>query len=117
MGSLNSHQLLVRIDLADDESQCQKELETIFKKYDENENGELEGDELEKFLKDVSDYVIEENAVKLKDKGIALDPAHLTAIRDWVKTMLDPDNSGTCNLEKIKSKLKPIVDECDYSER
>jgi len=116
MGNLSPHQLLVRIDMKDDPDQCGKEFEGLFNKYDADKSGVLEGEEFEKLCTDVGDYVIDEMKTKMKDEDIYLDPANLTAIREWIKSTFDPDSTGKCSLETVKAKLKSLVDECDYSE-
>eukprot|EP00448_Togula_jolla_P016491 CAMPEP_0170589484 /NCGR_PEP_ID=MMETSP0224-20130122/11373_1 /TAXON_ID=285029 /ORGANISM="Togula jolla, Strain CCCM 725" /LENGTH=124 /DNA_ID=CAMNT_0010913241 /DNA_START=77 /DNA_END=451 /DNA_ORIENTATION=- len=124
MGNLTPQQLLVRIDMADkeDPSKCANLVESLFKKFDTDNSGMLEGAEFKALVLEIYGYVVEEMKVKFKDagegaEGVHLHPSNLEAIQNWIKSTMDPSGQDKCSLDQLKTTIKAIVDECDYSEQ
>eukprot|EP00448_Togula_jolla_P036474 CAMPEP_0170621574 /NCGR_PEP_ID=MMETSP0224-20130122/28671_1 /TAXON_ID=285029 /ORGANISM="Togula jolla, Strain CCCM 725" /LENGTH=145 /DNA_ID=CAMNT_0010947837 /DNA_START=68 /DNA_END=503 /DNA_ORIENTATION=- len=118
MGNLTPSQLLVRIDMADkeDPSKCQNLIESLFKKFDKDNSGMLEGEEFKQLVLEIYGYVVEEMKVKFKDagsdaEGVHLHPSNLEAIQNWIRSTMDPSGSGKCSLDQLKATIKTIVDD------
>eukprot|EP01012_Entosiphon_sulcatum_P065949 TRINITY_DN94_c0_g1_i1.p1 TRINITY_DN94_c0_g1~~TRINITY_DN94_c0_g1_i1.p1 ORF type:complete len:111 (-),score=27.48 TRINITY_DN94_c0_g1_i1:78-389(-) len=74
-------------------------IDKIFKTYDKDHSGTIDGQEYEKFIKDVSAY-LKPNLPGYTD----------AQVEDGVKNFCDPDKNKRITLAELQHGLKPLLD-------
>eukprot|EP01012_Entosiphon_sulcatum_P050216 TRINITY_DN68_c0_g1_i1.p3 TRINITY_DN68_c0_g1~~TRINITY_DN68_c0_g1_i1.p3 ORF type:complete len:105 (-),score=34.79 TRINITY_DN68_c0_g1_i1:190-504(-) len=75
-------------------------IDKIFKEYDKDRSGTIDGPEYAKFIKDVAAYV----------KAGVSDQYTEAQVEDGVKNFCDPDKNGRITLAELHHGLKPLLD-------
>eukprot|EP00812_Abedinium_dasypus_P012344 NODE_5867_length_548_cov_289.397566.p1 GENE.NODE_5867_length_548_cov_289.397566~~NODE_5867_length_548_cov_289.397566.p1 ORF type:complete len:108 (-),score=32.74 NODE_5867_length_548_cov_289.397566:98-421(-) len=103
MGGGDSKGLLKKID--DGKGNVKNEIEKLFKAYDKDHSGALEGAEFEKLIEDLTNYAFEQ--CEAKEPGHQYDK---DAMRGWVRAWMDTSGDGRCTLEEMMTGVQVVLD-------
>eukprot|EP01006_Ploeotia_vitrea_P031929 TRINITY_DN64215_c0_g2_i1.p1 TRINITY_DN64215_c0_g2~~TRINITY_DN64215_c0_g2_i1.p1 ORF type:complete len:120 (-),score=29.12 TRINITY_DN64215_c0_g2_i1:119-433(-) len=93
--------LLKKIDEGKEgDAKTDKQIEKLFAAYDKDGSGNIDGDEYQKFLGDVTKYV----------RGELGDEYDEEAIRSWLKQWLDPNGNCKINMVELRGGICKVLD-------
>lgn len=103
-------ELLKELDNAQEYGEARNIVEQLFRHFDKNDNGELDGDECERAIDDLVMHVMREAAERSAKYGRRLVPRE-DVVRKWVWETVDSDFDGTITAqEAVKGFLKVVND-------
>eukprot|EP00178_Gracilaria_changii_P022155 TRINITY_DN65677_c0_g1_i1.p1 TRINITY_DN65677_c0_g1~~TRINITY_DN65677_c0_g1_i1.p1 ORF type:complete len:105 (+),score=16.52 TRINITY_DN65677_c0_g1_i1:28-342(+) len=93
--------LLAKIDAGKEgDAKTEKLVHKLFTSYDKDKSGQIDGDEFQKFIFDVTKYV----------KGELGEEYEEEAIRNWVKAWLDPNGNCKITLQDLQAGIHTVLD-------
>jgi len=99
----STHDALVAIDVRRT-PRADRRISRLFRKLDRNHTGNLEGDILDRFLEDITDYVM----LEYERQGA---PQNREELRTWIADAIDPNHDHRVSKADLRGGLKNVLDE------